>query len=112
MALYLSRAQYTPEAIAAQIHNPVDRGELLRAYLEKATGGRVVAYGYPVGQPGVVVLMDLPDEIVGAGAALANYSRGAMTGFSAERLMSGAEWVAALTAAQGPAGEYIPPGQT
>jgi uncharacterized protein with GYD domain len=111
MTLYLSQAYYTPEAIAAQISNPQDRIELLRPALEKA-GGRIVAYGWPVGQASIVVLIDYPDDVTAEAAGLSTFSQGAFREGTTVRLLTGPQWVEVLTAAQGPAGEYIPPGQT
>ena len=112
MTMYLSQASYTPEALAAQIRNPQDRIEILRPALEKA-GGRLVVYGYVTSPPGLMVVVDWPDDLTAEVSALTVFSNGAFAGGGTNvRLLDGQQWVQLLTATQGPAGEYIPPGQT
>jgi uncharacterized protein with GYD domain len=110
MTMYLYQATYTPEAIAAQIRNPQDRIEILRPAVEKA-GARVVAYGYPAGQASLVLILDVPDDVVGEVSLLSVYSQGTFRESTAVRLLTGEQWVEALTATQAPAAEYIPPGE-
>jgi uncharacterized protein with GYD domain len=111
MTLYLYQATYTAEALAAQIRNPQDRIELLRPGVEKG-GGRIVAYGYPAGRGGLVLLLDVPDDVSAEVGVLGPASQGTFREWSAVRLLSGPQWVEALTAAQAPAAEYIQPGET
>ncbi len=111
MTMYLYQATYTAQALAAQIANPRDRIEVLRPGLEKS-GGRVVAYGYPAGQASLVLIIDVPDDLTAEVAALSVFSQGAFSTGTSVRLLSGPEWIEALTASQAPAADYIPPGQT
>ena len=111
MTLYLYQATYTAEALAAQIRNPQDRIELLRPGVEKG-GGRIIAYGYPAGRGGLVLLLDVPDDVSAEVGVLGPASQGTFREWWAVRLLSGPQWVEALTAAQAPAAEYIQPGET
>ena len=111
MPMYLSQGRYTPEAIAAQISNPQDRIAILRPAIEKA-GGRILAYGFLAGKPGLAVIADYPDDLTAQVSGMSVVAGGAFAEVSTERLLSGEEWVQLLTATKGPAGEYIPPGQT
>jgi uncharacterized protein with GYD domain len=111
MTLYLSQGRYTAEAIAAQIRNPQDRIEILRPGVERA-GGRIVAYGYMTAAPGLAVIVDYPDDLTGQVSGLSVLAGGAFADVTTVRLLTGEEWVQLLTASQGPADGYIPPGQT
>ena len=111
MPMYLEQGRYTPEAIAAQVRNPQDRIGILRPIVEKA-GGRIVAYGYLAGTAGLALIVEWPDDLTAGVSQLSVVAGGAFAEVSTVRLLSGEEWVQLLTATQGPAGEYIPPGQT
>ena len=111
MSLYLVQGSYTPEAVAAQIANPQDRIEILRPIVEKA-GGRILAAGFLINPPGIVVIEDWPDDVTANAASLTVFGAGAFTDATSVRLLDSGEWVQVLAAAQGAAGEYTPPGQT
>jgi uncharacterized protein with GYD domain len=99
MSLYLYQAAYTAESIAAQIKEPRDRIEAVRAAVE-AMGATIVAGGYPFGDYDVLIVMEAPDDTTAATVALAVAAGGAVRSARTTRLLSGAEWIEALTKAQ------------
>lgn len=100
MPLYLYQAAYTSESLAAQVKQPHDRIEAVRPAIE-SMGGRFVAAGYPFGEYDVLVVMDAPDDTTAASVALAVAAGGAVKSAKTTRLLSGQEWIEALTKAQG-----------
>jgi uncharacterized protein with GYD domain len=99
MSLYLYQAAYTSESIAAQIKEPRDRIEAVRPAVE-AMGATIVAGGYPFGDYDVLIVMEAPDDTTAATVALAVAAGGAVRSAKTTRLLSGAEWIEALTKAQ------------
>src|ERR1700730_11592862 len=77
MPLYIYQAAYTPESVAAQIREPEDRFEAVRPAVE-ATGGKIVAGGYPFGEYDMLVVIEAPDDTTAAGFALAVLAGGAV----------------------------------
>ena len=59
MALYLFQGTYTAESVAAQIKDPQDRIEANKSMLE-AAGVKVVGAGFPLGEYGIVLLVEAP----------------------------------------------------
>lgn len=95
MALYMLQASFTAEAVAAQIKAPRDRIEALRPVVE-AAGGKIVGGGFPMGEFGIVLLVELPDDITATSYVLASIASGVPSGGKATRLLSGQEWVESL----------------
>jgi uncharacterized protein with GYD domain len=108
MPLYIFRAVYTAENIAAQIKNPQDRVATLRRFYE-AQGGTFLGGGHPLGEASVVALVDLPDDVTATGHALSGFASGFASGGEVTRLISGEEWTDALRKAADV--QYTPPGQ-
>lgn len=99
MPLYLYQAAYSSESIAAQIRNPHDRIEAVKPALE-AIGARIVTGGYPFGEYDILVIIEAPDDTTAASSALAIAASGAAKAAKTTRLLSGQEWIEALTKAQ------------
>lgn len=99
MPLYVYQAAYTSESIAAQVKEPQDRIEAVRPAIE-ALGARIVTGGYPFGEYDVLVIIEAPDDTTAASSALAIAAGGAARSAKTTRLLSGQEWVDALTKAQ------------
>lgn len=71
-------------------------------------GAQIVAAGYPFGQYGVVILLEVPDDTTAAGIGLAVAAGGAFNPTATiTRLLSGQEWIESLRKAQG--SHYQPP---
>jgi uncharacterized protein with GYD domain len=74
----------------------------------EAMGGKIVAAGYPFGQYGVVILLEVPDDTTATGIGLAVAAGGAFSpAATITRLLSGQEWIESLRKAQG--SHYQPP---
>lgn len=99
MPLYLYQAAYTAESLAAQIKQPHDRIEAVRSALE-GLGARIVAGGYPFGEYDVLILVEAPDDATAASVSVSVAAGGAVRSAKTTRLLSGQEWVEALTKAQ------------
>jgi uncharacterized protein with GYD domain len=95
MPLYLYQAGYTPESLAAQIKNPVDRLEVVSAQL-KSAGIRMVTGGYSFGDYDVSIVMDAPDDTTMAAVSVAISAGGAVRNARTTRLLSGSEYMEAL----------------
>ena len=107
MPLYLYQAAYTAESLAAQIKEPKDRLEVVKPVFE-AVGAKILASGYPFGEYDVLVVYEAPDDTAAASLALAIAAGGALRSAKTTRLLSGTEWVAALTQAQTASPAYKP----
>lgn len=100
MALYMYRAAYTPESLAAQIKEPHDRIEAVRPWLE-AMGIKILLGGYPLNDYDVLIIIDAPDDTTAASVAIAVTAGGAVKSAKTTRLLSGQEWAESLRKAQG-----------
>jgi uncharacterized protein with GYD domain len=107
MPLYLYQAAYTAESLAAQIKDPKDRIEVVRPAFE-VVGGKILASGYPFGEYDVIAVYEAPDDTTAASLALAIAAGGAVRSSKTTRLLSGAEWIAALNKAQTVSPSYKP----
>jgi uncharacterized protein with GYD domain len=94
MARYMIQATYTPQAWAAMVKNPVDRGAAVRALLEKA-GGRLESIYFCFGENDVIVIAEMPDNVTAAAVALAANSAGHLRSLSTTVLMTVEEIMAA-----------------
>ena len=99
MALFMYRAAYTAESLAAQIKDPRDRIESVRSAVE-AMGIKIIAGGYPFGEYDVLFLFEAPDETTAASVALAVGAGGAVRAAETTRLLTGQEWIESLRKAQ------------
>src|ERR1700687_5301534 len=99
MPSYLYQAAFTAESLAAQMKDPKDRIEVVRPVFE-SVGGKILASGHPCGEHDVVAVHEAPDATTAAALALAIAAGGALKSAKTTRLLSGAEWIAALKKAQ------------
>jgi len=95
MALYLYQASYTPESFAAQMKDPQDRLEIVGKQIE-SSGAKLVTGGFSFGEYDVQAIIDAPDDTTMAAFAIAVAAGGALRAGKTTRLLSGAEWVAAM----------------
>jgi uncharacterized protein with GYD domain len=70
MAHFLVQASYTPEAIAAMMHNPEDRTPAVRSLVEKL-GGSLVGFWFSLGEYDALEIYDVPDNLTAAAFSLA-----------------------------------------
>jgi uncharacterized protein with GYD domain len=98
MPLYLYQAAYTPESLAAQMKKPADRFATVAKQV-KSAGVKFVTGGFSFGEHDITLVMDAPDDSTAAAVAIAIGAGGAVRNAKTTRLMSGAEYVEALTKA-------------
>jgi uncharacterized protein with GYD domain len=106
VARYLIRASYTPESWAAMMKTPQDRREAARGVIE-AAGGKLASFDFALGGDDVVVIVDFPNNVSAAAAAIAITSSGALKSYTTTALMSPEEAVEAMR--QAAAITYRPP---
>ena len=109
MPLYLYELSYTAESMAAQIKNPQDRMETAALPLVEAVGGKLLGGGFSFGDRDVVILFEAPDDESAAAVSAAVAAGGAIRSARTTKLLSGSQWVAALSKASGVAARYKPP---
>ncbi|MGH2692252.1 MAG: GYD domain-containing protein [Actinomycetota bacterium] len=107
MPHYLLQVSYTPEAWAAMAKDPQDRVEKVRPAVEKL-GGKLEQGWLCFGEYDLVAILDMPDDVTMAGAAMAFAAGGAVKSQRTTPLMSTADGVEAMRKAGGAA--YRPPG--
>jgi uncharacterized protein with GYD domain len=95
MPLYLYQAAYTPQSLAAQIKNPVNRLDVVAEQI-RSTGVRFVAGGFSFGEHDISIVMEAPDDTAMAAVSIAIGAGGAVRNTRTTRLLSGAEYVEAL----------------
>lgn len=108
MPQYLFQASYTPEALAAQIRSPEDRLKTAAAPVIEAVGGRLLGGGFSFGEYDVAILVEAPDDESVAAVGAAVLAGGAIRSSKTTKLLSGDQWVAALTKASEVARKYEP----
>jgi uncharacterized protein with GYD domain len=95
MALYMYQAAYTAKSMAAQIKEPQDPVEAVRATLEDL-GATVLVTGFPFGEYDVLIVYEAPDDMTAASVAMAVAAAGEVRSAKTTRLLSGQEWVESL----------------
>ncbi|MGK7863356.1 GYD domain-containing protein [Falsiroseomonas sp. E2-1-a4] len=109
MPLYLYQGAYTPAALAAQMKNPQNRVEAVARASSEAVGGKLIGCWYSFGDHDFSIVVDLPDKESMAAIALAVGAGGALKTAKTTALLSGTEFIAAMTKAQAVAKVYKPP---
>ena len=99
MTQYLYQVAYTPESLAAQMKDPVDRLAQVGALIEQSVGGKMIAGGFSFGDYDVAVIVEAADDTAMAAIAIALGAGGAIRSGKTTPLLSGDEWVAAMTQA-------------
>jgi len=106
MPQYLYQLAYTSESLAAQIKNPEDRLELVGKQLADTVGAHIVGGGYSFGKYDVSIIVDAADDVTMAAVALTITAGGAVKAARTTPLLSGRQWVAALTKSPDVSAEY------
>lgn len=109
MARYLIQASYTPEAWDALVKNPVDRSQAVSAMLG-SVGAKLITFDFAFGTSDVVAIVEAPDNVSAASAAIAVAASGSVKSIATTVLLTPAEAVEALKKAA--AIPYVPPGQS
>ena len=99
MTQYLYQAAYTPESLAAQMKNPTDRLAQVGAMIEQSVGAKIIAGGFSFGDYDVTLIVEAADDTAMAAVAIALSAGGAGRSGKTTPLLSGDQWVAAMTQA-------------
>lgn len=100
MPQYLLQLSYASESIAAQMQNPQDRIEVVGKGLSDSIGAKIVAGGYSFGEFDLAVIIDAPDDVTAGAVSLAFSAGGAVRNCRTTPLLSGEQWIGALTKAK------------
>lgn len=95
MPHFMIQASYTPEAWAAMLKKPQDRGEAIRGFLE-AMGGRLEQFWLTFGDNDVVIIVEMPDSVSAAAIAMAVAATGALKSYKTTPLLSGKDGMEAM----------------
>jgi uncharacterized protein with GYD domain len=95
MSYYLIQASYTPQAIAAMIHNPQDRAAAVRPMIENA-GGKLHGLWFTFGDTDIVAIAEMPGNVSAAAISMAIGATGTMSAYRSTPLMTSAEAVEAM----------------
>ena len=96
MPLYLYRFRYTAEAWTALIEHPQDRRDMLASKLFGAFGGRLQGFWYSFGDQDGYALVELPDNVTAAAAAVAVTSTGSFSSLKTTVLITVDEMIEAI----------------
>jgi uncharacterized protein with GYD domain len=99
MTQYLYQASYTPESLAAQMKNPVDRLAQVGALMEQSVGAKIICGGFSFGDYDIAVILEADNDATAAAVAIAIAAGGAIRSAKTTPLLSGGEWIAAMTTA-------------
>lgn len=108
MPYYMIQMAYAGEAWAAQVQNPQDRTEAIRAVVEEL-GGRLVGRWFCFGEYDSVLITEMPDNVSAAAQAIIASAGGGPKAFKTTPLLTVEEGTEALRKA-GSSG-YRPPGE-
>ncbi len=100
MPRYMTQFSYTPEAWAALVKNPQDRGQVLGALFQKL-GGQLDTLYYCYGEYDGVFMYDAPDDVTVAAAIMAALSPGHVKAVKTTRLFTVEEAMEAMRKAGG-----------
>ena len=88
MTQYLYQIAYTPESLAAQMKDPVDRLAQVGALLEQSVGAKIIGGGFSFGEYDVAVIVEAADDTTMAAVAIAIGAGGAVRSGKTTRLLS------------------------
>lgn len=108
MPFYMFQARYAPHALKSMIENPQDREAAARPMIE-AVGGTLHSLFFCMGSDDVVAIIEAPNDAAMAAGSLVVGASGAFSGGSTTKLMTAAEAIEAMKAAQTAASKYTPP---
>lgn len=95
MAYYMYQATFTPEAWAALIKKPSDVTQRNKALVE-ALGGKVVGAWFAFGDYDVIMVVEFPDNVSVAAAAITAIAAGSGKAFKTTPLLSVEESIAVM----------------
>lgn len=107
MPFYLFQAKYTADALKALVETPQDREAGARTVIE-AAGGKLHSFFFCLGEYDAMAVIEAPDDESMAAGALAVGASGAFSAGQTTKLMTAAEGMAAMKAAQAARAAYTP----
>jgi uncharacterized protein with GYD domain len=110
MPLYVTRGNYTPQAIGGLIAKPEDRAEAVGALLS-AAGARLVSFYFTFGDSDFLLIAEAPSEKEVLAALLAAAGSGAVSNLSTCQALSSADMKNVLGKAAAVAQQYRPAGR-
>lgn len=110
MPFYITRGNYTPEALAGLMAKPQDRSEAVAALLASA-GAKLVQMYFTTGDTDFLLIAESPSEREVLSAMLAAGGSGAVTNLTTSLAFTTAEMSGILEKAGRVARDYRPPGQ-
>jgi uncharacterized protein with GYD domain len=108
MPFYLLQVAYTPESFKAMVANPSDRKAAATKVVE-AAGGKLREFFFAFGRYDAVVLVEAPDDIAAAGAAMAVAASGGFSAGETTKLLTTEEAMEAMKVGAKVAAIYKPP---
>ena len=106
MAQYMFQVAFTAEAWAKMAKEPQNRESAIRPAIEKL-GGKLLGYWMAFGESDAVVIVDMPDNVSAAAAAIGATAGGACKSLKTTVLMSVEEGMQAMRKAT--SAGYRPP---
>lgn len=92
MQKYLIQLETTPEAVAALVHNPQNRAEIVRPMIE-AAGGKLEQYYYDIEGTSVFSIIEMPDSESLAAFFSAAFASGSARSYKATAILTSEEMV-------------------
>ena len=108
MPRYLIQATYTPEAWAAQLKDPQNRGEIVSELL-RPLGGSFESVYLAFGEYDIIAIMDLPDNVTAAAVFMVVSAGGSVKASKTTPLMTIDESLQAMRKGAAAASTYRPP---
>jgi uncharacterized protein with GYD domain len=110
MPIYITRGNYTPQALSNLLAKPQDRSEAVSALLA-SSGGRLLQMYFTTGDADFLLITEAPSEQEVLSALLAAGSSGAVTNLNTSLAFTTADMAGLFEKARRLAGEYHPPGR-
>lgn len=107
MPFYMFQGRYSTSALKAMVDNPQDREAAGTALIE-AVGGKLHQFYFSFGTDDVIAIVEAPDDTAMVACSMALGASGAMSGGATTKLMTSAEAMAAMAAANSAAKSYKP----
>jgi uncharacterized protein with GYD domain len=95
MALYMIQAAYTAEAWSEFVKRPQNRAETVGKVIEKM-GGKLIGFWYTFGEPDLVAIVEMPDNVTMAAFAMAVGAGGACSAFRTTVLLGAEDGMKAM----------------
>jgi uncharacterized protein with GYD domain len=99
MPFYMVQGRYTQTAVKNLISNPEDRSKAAAAVM-KAAGGKLLQYFWCLGDYDFMAISEFPNDEAAVASSMAAGSVGHISGLKTTKLMTSAEAMKAMAAAE------------